>query len=96
MVKSDLNRFSSKDSASKRSDIQAFALAQSSAQLNQFFVATDTGFILHLVREGERTGPRALQPNLEAMADVTSLQISPFEPSTLLVSLWLDKVIMFC
>lgn len=45
---------------------------------NQFYVSTDSGFVLHGIRFGTRVYPRAHSPVIESIVDVTTIDFSPF------------------
>lgn len=61
-----------------KSGLRALDMSILPSDPNQFYVGTDLGFVIHGVRFGTRTYPRAHCPVIDPIVDVTSIDFSPF------------------
>ncbi|XP_053408789.1 cytoplasmic dynein 2 intermediate chain 1-like isoform X3 [Mercenaria mercenaria] len=62
-----------------QSGLRALDMSLMPSDPNHFYVATDSGCILHGIRFGKRTFPRAHSPVIDTIVDVVSIDFSPFD-----------------
>ncbi|XP_052805737.1 cytoplasmic dynein 2 intermediate chain 1-like isoform X2 [Mya arenaria] len=67
----------SKDSR-LQTGLRALDMAVMPTDPNHFYVATDSGFVVHGIRFGKRVFPRAHSPVIESIVEVSSIDFSPF------------------
>ncbi|XP_032222852.2 cytoplasmic dynein 2 intermediate chain 1 isoform X2 [Nematostella vectensis] len=52
---------------------------------NHFYIATDTGYVLHRYRHGGRSTPKAYQPTIECLVEISAMDVSPWQLPCILV-----------